>query len=109
PFDRWNAGDDAAMNAAAVRGLTLFRAECIACHSGPLFSDFRFHNVSTSPPDASGMRADEGRFRVTGVEADHGAFLTPTLRHVSNTSPYLHDGSQTTLAAVIRHLTSAEG
>jgi cytochrome c peroxidase len=111
PFDRWNAGDDAAMSPAAVRGLTLFltRAKCSVCHSGPLFSDFLFHNVSTSPPDATGARADEGRFRVTGDEADRGAFLTPMLRHVSNISPYLHDGSETTLAAVIRHLTGEAG
>lgn len=108
-FDRWNAGDDKAMNAAAVRGFALFRgdARCIACHSGPFFSDFRFHNVGVSALDASGKRDDEGRFLVTRVEADRGAFLTPTLRSIALTSPYLHDGSEVSLAKVIERKTTA--
>jgi cytochrome c peroxidase len=103
-FDRWNAGDSSAMSAAAARGFTLFRgkAMCTSCHSGPLFSDFQFHNVSTSLPDASGARADEGRIKVTALEKDRGAFLTPMLRSVSDTSPYLHDGSETRLVSVIK-------
>lgn len=108
PFDRWNAGDDAAMNAAAVRGFALFRgsARCVECHSGPLFSDFRFHNVGTSPPDAGGRREDDGRYRVTHDEADRGAFLTPTLRSTALTSPYLHDGSEVSLAKVLARKTT---
>lgn len=107
-FDRWNAGDDRAMSAEAVRGLELFRGKgaCGACHSGPFFSDFKFHNIATSPPGADGKRPDEGRFLVTGAEADRGAFLTPTLRSVSLTSPYLHDGSEVSLAKVIARKTS---
>lgn len=109
PFDRWNAGEDQAMSAAAVRGLAVFRGpgRCLACHSGPLFTDFGFHNLSTSPPDQTGKRADEGRFLITGREADRGAFLTPTLRASYDTAPYLHDGSIGSLRGVIRHLSSA--
>ena len=104
PFDRWNAGDSGAMSVAAVRGFSLFRgkAMCTACHSGPFFSDFQFHNVSTSLPDAAGARPDEGRYKVTGLEKDRGAFLTPMLRAVGDTSPYLHDGSETRIANVIK-------
>ena len=53
-----------------MRGFSLFRgkAMCTSCHSGPLFSDFQFHNVSTSLPGADGTRKDEGRFKVTGLE-----------------------------------------
>jgi cytochrome c peroxidase len=104
PFDRWNAGDSSAISAAAVRGFTLFRgkAMCTACHSGPFFSDFQFHNVSTSLPDATGARQDEGRFKVTGLEKDRGAFLTPMLRSVGSTSPYLHDGSETRIVNVLK-------
>jgi cytochrome c peroxidase len=104
PFDRWNAGDATAMSASAVRGVELFRgkAMCSACHTGPMLSDFAFHNVSTALPDANGARADEGRFKVTGRDADRGAFLTPMLRSSARTSPYFHDGSQTSIAEVIR-------
>lgn len=108
-FDRWNAGDDGAMTEAAIRGLSLFRgkAGCASCHSGPLFSDFQFHNIATSPPGTNGIRADEGRFLVTQKEEDRGAFLTPTLRSASQTSPYLHDGSEVSISKVIARKTSA--
>lgn len=108
-FDRWNAGEDGAMSEAAIRGLSLFRgkAGCVSCHSGPLFSDFQFHNIATSPPDSKGSRADEGRFLVTQKEEDRGAFLTPTLRSASQTSPYLHDGSEVSISKVIARKTSA--
>ena len=108
-FDRWNAGDDGAMSEAAIRGLALFRgkAGCASCHSGPLFSDFQFHNIATSPPDSKGNRADEGRFLATQKEEDRGAFLTPTLRSASQTSPYLHDGSEVSISKVIARKTSA--
>lgn len=108
-FDKWNAGDDDAMGEEAIRGLAIFRGKggCVLCHSGPLFTDFAFHNIATSPPGADGARADEGRYLVTNEEADRGAFLTPTLRSASHTSPYLHDGSEVSISQVIARKTSA--
>jgi len=99
------------MSKAAIRGVGLFmgKAGCIGCHGGPLFSDYRFHNISTSPPDQNGVRADDGRYRVTGIESDRGSFLTPSLRSASRTSPYLHDGSVPSLLTIIRHKTSDAG
>ena len=109
-FDRWNTGDDSAMSADAIRGLTLFRgrAGCIDCHSGPFFTDFQFHNIATSPPGTDGKRADEGRYLVTKQEKDRGAFLTPTMRSAAMTSPYLHDGSEVSISRVIARKTSPE-
>jgi cytochrome c peroxidase len=97
------------MSADAVRGLDIFRTrgQCILCHGGPFFSDFAFHNLSTSPPDQNGQRADEGRFLVTGQETDRGRFRTPTLRSAYDTAPYFHDGSAVGLRAVLTHLASA--
>jgi cytochrome c peroxidase len=110
PFDRWNAGDDSAMSASAVRGLSVFRGSgrCIDCHSGPLFTDFGFHNVSSSPPGPDGTRPDEGHFEVTGNPADHGAFLTPTLRQAYDTGPYFHDGSKLAIAQVLEFFASSD-
>ena len=107
-FDRWNAGDDSAMNEAAVRGLKVFvgKGACNACHPGPLFSDFQFHNLSLSLPDENGVRPDEGRYGVTGKEEDRGAFLTPMLRSVTQTAPYFHDGSVGSIRTVMRHIAS---
>ena len=102
-FDAWNAGEDVELSDAAIRGALLFSGEanCVVCHSGPLLSDFEFHNVSTSPPGPEGARADEGRFLVTGREADRGAFLTPMLRSASKTSPYFHEGIVTSVRGVV--------
>lgn len=110
PFDRWNAGRGP-LSESAIRGVALFvgKGRCIACHNGPNFSDQEFHNISTSPPDDQGVRADEGRKKVTGLAADGGKFLTPTLRQVTTTSPYFHDGSAGTLLDVLNHLDAKAG
>jgi cytochrome c peroxidase len=96
PFDRYAAGDRGALTDAQQRGLVLFvgKADCAMCHRGPNFADDQFHALGL-PGD------DEGRFKVTGVEADRYAFKTPTLRNVELTAPYMHDGSVSTLRAVI--------
>jgi cytochrome c peroxidase len=102
-FDAWNQGEDVELSDAAIRGALLFAGEanCVVCHSGPLLSDFQFHNISSSPPGPDGARADEGRYLVTGREEDRGAFLTPMLRGASKTSPYFHDGVVTSVRGVI--------
>lgn len=45
--------------------------------------------------------ADQGRFNVTGEEADRGVFKVPSLRNVAMTAPYFHDGSAPTLERAI--------
>lgn len=96
PFDRYAAGDPRALTEAQKRGLVLFvgKADCAMCHRGPNFADDQFHALGIPGPDP-------GRFKVTGVEADRYAFKTPTLRNVSLTAPYMHDGSVPTLRGVI--------
>lgn len=108
-FDRWNAGDDAAMSDAAKRGFALFvgDARCAYCHNGPLFSDFQFHNLSLVATNDAGEPIDEGRFRVTLDPKDRGAFLTPSLRSSSKSSPFLHDGREPVMGRVIQHHASA--
>lgn len=89
------------LSESAQRGRTLFqgKAGCMACHTGPLFTDEEFHNTGVAW--RSGTLADEGRALITKTDADRGAFKTPTLREVSRTAPYMHDGSIATLQAVI--------
>ena len=99
--DRFFAGRRDALNAAERAGLALFRgkANCVACHVGPNFTDERFHNTGVAWRDS--RLADEGRFAVTGKSEDRGAFKTPTLREVARTAPYMHDGSLASLDAVV--------
>lgn len=101
PIDRYMNGDRQALSEQARAGLRLFRgrANCTACHLGPTFTDEQFHNTGVAFRD--GKLTDDGRFTVTGKEKDRGAFKTPTLRHVAQTAPYMHDGSLATLEEVI--------
>ena len=46
-------------------------------------------------------KPDQGRYAFTKVDADRGAFKTPTIRNVAQTAPYMHDGSQATLEEVV--------
>lgn len=101
PFDRFEHGEEEALSAEARRGLDLFRgkANCVACHFGPTFSDEQFHNSGVAW--RNGRFLDQGRFAVSGRPEERGAFKTPTLREVARTGPYMHDGSLATLEDVI--------
>ncbi len=100
-FDRFAAGETGALSALEKAGLQVFRGKgnCTACHVGPNFTDERFHNTGVAWRD--GRFVDEGRAAVTSIDADRGAFKTPTLREIARTAPYMHDGSLPTLEAVI--------
>lgn len=94
-WDRWQAGDQSAVSAAAKRGWDVFKeAKCNNCHDGVLLTDQQFHNVGIGMDVAE---PDKGRFNATKKEEDTGAFMTPTLRDISKSAPYFHDGSSATL------------
>lgn len=88
--DAFEAGDPSVLTPSEQRGRVLFRgkARCTACHTGSNYSDEDFHNTGFHPGNA-----DPGRFSVSNRERRVGAFKTPTLRDISRTAPYLHDGS----------------
>jgi cytochrome c peroxidase len=89
-----------AITAAARRGYALFdgKALCSNCHSGILLTDLQFHNVGVgskaNPPE-------EGRYGITKIDRDRGAFKTPSLLNVALTAPYFHDHSVKTLEAAV--------
>ena len=95
-FDAWASGSADAISAMEQRGFALFtgQAGCAACHSGFNFTDDGFHALAQAG-------ADLGRGAVTGALQDFGAFRTPSLRELSSSAPYLHDGSAPTLEAAI--------
>jgi cytochrome c peroxidase len=85
---------------SAIRGRELFfgKANCTACHAGANFTDEKYHNIGIGMDKP---KPDLGRFDQTKVEKDKGAFKTPTVRNISQTGPYMHDGSQKTLEEVV--------
>jgi len=102
PFDRFVRGDEKAMTCLEKKGLEIFngKGHCTACHWGGYFSDGRFHNIGVTT--AVGAKPDSGRFDVTRDPRDIGAFKTPTVRDAALRAPYLHNGTEKDLEALVR-------
>jgi cytochrome c peroxidase len=101
PFDRYRLRqDEFALSPASRRGWLLFRgkARCAQCHEEPLFTDHKFHNTGVG---WGRLPHDFGRYEFTGKDDDRGKFKTPTLRHLTLTAPYMHDGGLATLSDVV--------
>jgi cytochrome c peroxidase len=94
PFDRYMRGETTALSPEQVRGLERFQsAGCINCHSGPMFSDFATHVLAV--PDSPKLPESD-----SGVNKTY-AFRTPSLRNLSATAPYMHNGAFATLGEVV--------
>lgn len=102
PYDRYIAGDDNAISPAAARGRLLFigKANCNNCHSGEDFTADRFKNIGLYNGTTL---IDAGRFDITHDSAQLGFFKVPSLRNVSVTAPYMHNGMFRTLREVIEY------
>jgi cytochrome c peroxidase len=114
PWDRFLAGDDAALTPVQLAGAKNFMsARCSICHNGSAFTDNEFHNVAVAQfgpgqGDGSDGRDDFGRMRVTGNPADQYRFRTPPLRNVELTGPYGHDGAFVSLREFIDHYSESD-
>jgi len=105
-FDRWLAGDAAALDAQQLQGLrTFIDLGCAACHSGPLLggnSLQKFGAFEDYRPLTGSTGEDLGVMETTRQEADRDVFRVQPLRNVAKTAPYFHDGSVATLDDAIR-------
>ena len=90
-------------NTLLGKDLFFGKAKCSQCHLGDNFSDERFHNTGIS---WKSKQNDLGRGKFSGRTEDIRAFKTPTLRDVSHTAPYMHNGSINSLEDVIKHYIS---
>jgi cytochrome c peroxidase len=82
-FDRWLAGDAAALSDAEIRGYQLFKSlGCVSCHQGVNVGGNLFERQGIFHPLTS---------------PNPGVLRVPSLRNVATTAPYFHDGSVTTL------------
>jgi cytochrome c peroxidase len=104
PFDAWVKGDKKAMTAQQVKGLKVFagKGNCIACHSGPNFTDNGFHNLGLKSFAAADHHKGRMTQKPTHASTD-GAFKTPTLRDIALRAPFFHDGSAKDLLEVVEH------
>ena len=112
-YDKFAAGDKAALSEAQQRGLDTFlgKGQCVVCHTPPFFSTamttaggaFFNTGIGTQGPED---QVDIGRMKVTNDARDWAAFKPPTLRNVSKTAPYFHDGSVAALDAAVKLMAS---
>ncbi len=128
PFDNYMRGDDSALSEQQKRGLDLFagKANCIACHNGPLLSDEQYYNLGV-PPYAGweedelaqitfrfelyakgsteelyrNTKDDPGLYFRSKDKRHKGKFRTPSLRYTKYTFPYMHNGMLETLRDVV--------
>jgi cytochrome c peroxidase len=111
-LDRHVAGDAMALDDQQKAGLDLFigKAGCHACHTPPFFSDAylaedgSYHNVGVGMRGKDPANLDIGRQKVSENPADWAAFKPPSLRNVTRSAPYLHDGSVAKLEDVVRFM-----
>ena len=130
PFDKGE------LNLLAKQGEQLFvgKGGCSQCHSGPLFSDGKAHN--TGVPENMEIFLDPMRHQsflaynmFMGIQdyltlkrdvgahvqthkadgSDRGKFMTPTLRELSQTAPYMHNGMLLTLEEVVEFYNQGGG
>ncbi len=108
PFDRYLAGEDS-ISDAALDGMDLFygKARCSTCHAGPFQTDHEYYAIGLPQfgPGKNGdvLYADTGHGIVSGVADDMYRFRTPSLRNVTQTGPYGHNGAYRDLEDMVRH------
>ncbi|MCX7893030.1 MAG: hypothetical protein N2544_11770 [Burkholderiales bacterium] len=108
PWDRYEMGDANAVSADARAGFEIFmgKGRCSVCHTPPVYTDSKFHNIGL---EAGKAKPDPGRGAVTKKPEDMSAFKTPTLRSAAISGPYFHDGSAATLEAAVRYMARGGG
>jgi cytochrome c peroxidase len=101
-FDDFLKGDENALNDAEKRGLQKFiHMGCANCHNGVAIGGNSYKKIGLIEEYKT---SDEGRFAVTGLETDKKVFKVPSLRNITKTAPYFHDGSVKTLDEAIEEM-----
>ncbi len=111
PIDRLSRGEKVKLTDAQQAGMALFygKGQCGECHSGPLFTDGNYYSLAMPPMGPGRTRQwdpwarDVGRMGVSNRAEDAYAFRVPSLRNLSFTAPYGHNGAYATLRAMIEH------
>lgn len=101
-FDAYLDGNRRALSRTERRGYRLFRRNCDFCHGGAGIGGGQIEKLGEEVAWPEDKRHDQGRFEVTGDPGDRMKFVVPSLRNVSKTAPYFHDGSVETLEDAVR-------
>ncbi len=127
--------DAGTMSEAAQKGEMVFNEKgCVSCHSGALFSDGKAHNTGVPEnfdvfldpmnhqafiafamfqgvDNYMNLKRDPGAY-VQWKKADKsnmGTFMTPSLRELTQTAPYMHNGMLASLEDVVEFYNAGGG
>lgn len=113
PYDKYVNGNKKAMSKQQVSGMNKFAAiGCTSCHSGAAFNGpqlklgegfyVKFPTFDNEYVSKYKLDEDKGREEATGKAADRNMFRVPTLRNITDTAPYFHNGSVNDLSEAVR-------
>jgi len=107
PFDQFLRGNANALTNEEKEGYRRFKGYgCVACHQGVLLGGNMYQKFGVFgdyiKERGDETKADLGRYNVTGKEEDRYMFKVPSLRNISLTAPYFHDGSAETLDEAVK-------
>ncbi len=110
PYDQYMRGDMDALSEKQIKGMQVFngKGRCIECHSGSNFTDNKFHSIALPSIGEGKGHGDKkiedfGRMGVTNSLDDIYKFRTPSLRNLSLTGPYGHNGAYKSIKGIIEH------
>ncbi|MCC7200757.1 MAG: c-type cytochrome [Gammaproteobacteria bacterium] len=119
-YDRFVRGDKKALTAQQRTGMDKFLSTgCMSCHQGPAFDGptlpagtgffMKFPLFEASPYVAQyTLTQDQGRAAATGAAADKGMWRVPTLRNLTYTAPYMHNGMVKSLPEAVKVMASTQ-
>ncbi|WP_300601898.1 cytochrome c peroxidase [Niabella sp.] len=119
-FDEYMRGNEQALSTRELKGFNLFmgKAKCATCHFIPLFNGSMPPKYVVSETEVLGVPAsladstldpDQGYYEVIGVDSYKYAFKIPTIRNISKTAPYMHNGVYQTLDQVMEFYNNGGG
>ncbi len=105
-FDDYLAGNDTILNTQEKNGLKLFiERGCIACHTGPALGGGTFQKFGVYGDywkETKSAKVDEGKSAVSKKAEEKNFFKVPSLRNITKTYPYFHDGSIADIKEAVR-------
>ena len=120
PYDKYVKGDKEAMTAQQVRGMETFASTgCASCHSGAAFNGPKMEYgqgfyakfptfTDNEYNEKYKLSADKGRETATGNAADAHMYRVQTLRNITDTAPYFHNGSVNDLSEAVRVMAKSQ-
>lgn len=118
-YDKYVKGDRNAMSQQQIRGMNTFASiGCTSCHSGAAFNGpqqklgtgfyVKFPTFDNAYVSQYKLAEDKGREEATGKSADRSLFRVPTLRNITDTAPYFHNGSVNDLNEAVRVMAKSQ-